>query len=398
MEKLKILIAEDLLYWREEFINYFDVFFSSNYDVEFCESESAQDAIIKLIDSSRKQDYFDIVVCDIDFSENQFNEDKNAGFEIIKKAKEINSQTQIIWFSAQKEEDPSRFKIEEEYIKKGLINHRLKKAYMSQLFKETIENCINEVLKNRINLIVFFFKLFDSYNYGNDENIGFYKLTHSNYNHQTMLKYLEQTINYFNSSIEKKFLTEHSRLIIEDYLTKIRYEYPSMEEMLNFKSNFRLEFSEDILKSCQEPLFEKNIRVINSIDKIIPRIYCEKERLLIGLKTIYENIARHNFQTLDQNNYVKTTIESINSKIILAIEANGNSFNPLEAFTQITPGLCSIKKAFDKYCSVIYESNGISYNIYNSTSTISNYIKGVKITLTFLLPQPKSFSGELLNV
>ena len=142
MEKLKILIAEDLLYWREEFINYFNVFFSSNYDVEFCESESAQDAIIKLIDSSRKQDYFDIVVCDIDFSENQFNEDKNAGFEIIKKAKEINSQTQIIWFSAQKEEDPSRFKIEEEYIKKGLINYRLKKAYMSQLLKKQLKTVL----------------------------------------------------------------------------------------------------------------------------------------------------------------------------------------------------------------------------------------------------------------
>lgn len=398
MEKLKILIAEDLLSCREDFIDYFNLYFSSNYDTDFHESESAQDAITKLIESSRKHDYFDIVVCDIDFSENQFNEDKNAGFEIIKKAKEINSQTQIIWYSAQKEEDPSRFKIEEEFIKKGLINHRLKKAYMNELFKETLENCINEVLKNRINLVVFFFKLFDSYNYGNDENIGFYKLTHSNYDHQKMLKYLDQTFNFFNNSIEKQYITEQSKLIIENYLNKIRYEYPSQEEMISFKSYFRLEFTEDILKSCQEPLFNKNVQVTNNINTTIPRIYCEKERILIGLKTIYENIARHNFQTLDQNNYVKTTVESINSKVILTIEANGNSFNPQEAFMHLTPGLSSIKKAFDKYCSVIYEGNGISYNIYNDITTNSNHLKDLKITLTFLLPKPKSSSGELLNV
>jgi len=213
-----------------------------------------------------------------------------------------------------------------------------------------------------------------------------------------MLKYLDQTFNFFNNSIEKQYITEHSKLIIENYLNKIRYEYPSQEEMISFKSYFRLEFTEDILKSCQEPLFNKNVQVINNINTTIPRIYCEKERLLIGLKTIYENISRHNFQTFDQNNYVKTTVESINSKVILTIEANGNSFNPQEAFMHLTPGLSSIKKAFDKYCSVIYEGNGISYNIYNDITTNSNHLKDLKITLTFLLPKPKSSSGELLNV
>ena len=66
--------------------------------------------------------------------------------------------------------------------------------------------------------------------------------------------------------------------------------------MEKFKSHFRLELSDEVIKSCQQPLIDNNVAIENKIESdIIPRIYCERERILLGLKTIYENIAKHNF-------------------------------------------------------------------------------------------------------
>lgn len=389
MERIKILIAEDVLDWREQFIDRWNLFYSDKYEAEFYEAETALDAITKLNESYRTNNFFDIVVCDIDFSENQLHEDKNAGFQIIKKAKGINPHTQIIWYSAQKDEDFTRFKTEETLKEKGYIDFKIKKAYISELFEDTINDCIQEILKARSNLIAFLSKLFDSYNYGEDEDIGFYKLTHTNYDHDSMLKIIDKTINFFNSSKEKELLDDSTVEKIENYLYKIKIKYPSPDEMEDFKSFFRLIFSDDILKSCQKSLIQKNIKINNFCDQDLTRIYCEKDKILLGLKTIYDNIAKHNFIEYNENYFVNTYVKSENSNIILTIESNGNSFNPKEAFSKNSPGLISIKKLFNKYCKIIYESDGILYNIFDLSSTNSTFKEGVRITLIFYLPSPK---------
>ncbi len=399
MEKFKILIADDLHQSREDFISFWELYFSGRYSADFTECETAEDALNTLKQLGINNEYFDIVVSDVDFTENQINESNIAGLEVIKKAKEINFKTQVIWYSAQKEQDLLRFKTEEWLRKNGFIDFSIRKAFLSDLFKETMIQCIDAVRKTRINLVIFLSKLFDTFNYGDDpeHNIGLYKLTHSNYKHIEMLRLLPATKTFFNDSVEKNFMEPPYMGRIYKYLENLETIYPSQEEMESFKSAFRLDFSKELLLSCQNPLMKKgvNINVVFQ-SSTIPRVYCEKERILTGFKTIYENLAKHNFTQGIENRSVNTTIKSNGSTISMVIEANGNSFDPKETFmNNRTAGLTTIYDIFNKYFDITYESKGISFNIYSNVTDESTLKEGVRISITIPLPALNVSTGGI---
>jgi hypothetical protein len=402
MEKLRILIADDLLQSREDFIEYWHRIFSKQYQAEFIECETAYEALNMLDLSVLDNKYFDIVVSDVDFSENTEHEDRIAGLDIITKAKDINFDTITIWYSAQKEEDAIRFKTEEDLKRRRYIDFSLKKAYLGDHFKPIMSSCMELIRKNKINLGIFLSKLFDTYNYGEDENhdLGFYKLTHSNYSYAEKLKVLQKAKNYYEESDVKSFLFTESTEKIDKYLLNLESADPTPAEMEKFKAAFRLELSDEILKECQQPLVVKNIYIENRIESnAVRRIYCERERILLGFKTIYENIAKHNFAGNITGAKIITTVVHESDHIILTIFANGNSFNPQEKFqNNRTSGLAAIYECFNKYCDVVFDGNGICYNIFTNAASVSKLAEGLNITISIPLPSLTTLGGIIEDV
>jgi len=392
MEKLKILLADDLLQSRDDFMFYWNTYFSKTYNAEITECETAQEALYELEKTRDTKKYYDIVLSDIDFSENQMHEGREIGFEIIKKAKEINFKTVTIWYSSQSYENAKRFDLEEELKRTGFIDYSLKKAFMGDHFKKILSMSIDTLKKEKANLVIFLSKLFDTYNFGEDENhdLGFYKLTHANYDRAEKLRVLPKAKNYYDESPLKSFLFPESIEVIDKYLLNLESTDPLPEEMEYFKSYFRLELTDDVIKSCQQPLVNNNVNINNIFESnTVSRIYCEKERLLLGLKTIYENIAKHNFSGIADSPVVTTVISQEDDVITFTITANGNSFNPKEKFLKNkTSGLSAISKCFNKCCSVIYEGCGVSFNIFTSESSESEISTGIKIVISIQIPLP----------
>jgi hypothetical protein len=389
--KIKILLADDELKWRNIFRKYWDRVFNHLYENEIIECFLASDAIEELQKTKLSHDYFDLVIADINFSENEIHESPTAGFEIIELAKKIHPPTKIIWYSAQSQETETfdRFLKESKFLKDGFIDYQIKKAWIVQSFKEELDKCLKIIFHEKHGLIFPLSKLFGTYNYSTNENDGFYKLTHSNFDWEEMKDILPNVLRLYEDYKIKDLLEFHNTNTIDEYLNIIENRKPGENEMQSFKSKFRFEFSQHIFYDFQKPLRDIGIECKNDFAFHEPlEIFAENDRLSRGFSTIYENIARHNFDSNSHSEYTTTHFSLFENELLIEIVSSGKGFNILERFnSKPTGGLRAIYDSFHYYCQLYYESDKIGFDVFQNKTFSSQIENGLKISLKFVLPK-----------
>jgi hypothetical protein len=389
--KIRILLADDEQYWRDIFKKTLYETFPDKYEFEITECVFAVNAIDLIVNSKREGYFFDIIVADINFSENEVHEEATAGFKIIERGKKIHPKAKTIWFTAQHDTiyESGGFDTEIQLNRNGLIDYHIRKKDFIKSFNNQMPKCLKQIENEKTGLLIPLAQLFGTYNYAPDENDGFYKIIHMNFSWEEMKNLIPRIKNILEEMRISSLLKTESYDSIEKYLSLIENRKPFENELYTFKSKFRFEFSEEIFNKFQAPLLSKGVKCSNNYSfKHSFTIFAESDRLFQAFATIYENIAQHNFLNHTADSSVSTTITLSENELLVVILSNGDGFDPENTFNSHPIG--GLRKIFDNmnyYCSLVYESNRIMYDVFHNVKTESPITEGVKITLGFNLPK-----------
>ncbi len=148
MTKFKVLIAEDTIEARDILIEEIRKLKErTGYEFEYTECEFPDKALNKLSELEQKNEYYDILFIDLDFTQQAHKGGKrDSGFQIIKKAFEICPISKICTYSGQfREVDLSEE--HQELIKKGLVVYTFDKSKKEAGHKDWFEKGILEIIE-----------------------------------------------------------------------------------------------------------------------------------------------------------------------------------------------------------------------------------------------------------
>ena len=345
MEKIKLLITDN----NEKLLKLNVELFETAFD-DIIESTTDKDKAIELLKSFKP----DILITDINFNSDEEPTLSNllsiAGVTIARSARINLPFIKIIASSGYRNDDLVFQKILEkdwydEFHTKGTDG--LLKQY---------EKLRNEVFVFKSGLIPKLSKFFAPTNYNWDINKSIYRLLHTNYTRSENLKYINQTIDYYNSF--KEMLDKNNRAMLDDFFKTYAIRNVTDEERANIKETF-------YFSPYELPYSNK-----------FPRrtLYCEKNIILdIWNKIISE--SKDNSVIDDVEFHCKTDKYNINFRIIQPNEFDFKKFiSSNKTFY--------IYKSIRNYGNIVIQSGDKELNIKTGVlNKIKNYVNGTKIDL-----------------
>lgn len=156
MDKIKIFIAEDTIESRTILVEQLKEYSEKNYNnpdfFEIKTADSYQKALNIVNNIERNSDYYDIFICDIDFTEDNKGGRNDSGFELIEKMFDVCPITFICTYSAQFRGRDLWPKYQE-LTNKGLIVHTMDKSHSeagsNEWYIENFDKIVDFTLKNK---------------------------------------------------------------------------------------------------------------------------------------------------------------------------------------------------------------------------------------------------------